>query len=765
MVGGIASGSMFDDYNPVVASHLTDPSPLAITAGYGLVGLDATVFVRIDVTDAVTTSNNIVHFVVTENNLHNQVNLAVESLADESFTLTTAGESVNINRSFTWDPAWDEQDISIIIFVQSHAGNKAVVQAGLAIPDYAATVVIDGEPDGLDAGWQLDGPNGYQRQGNGDLTAALWEAGEYSLTWSSIPGWSDPVPNPEVLTVVEDGTITFTGTYTDPPFALVTAGPLGDPGPGRGVGMVDYDDDGDLDIQVTNYNSANQLLRNDGGDVFVDVAAGLLADPGPNNATLWVDYDNDGDLDCYCSRDNVANVLIRNDGGGLFVNASTYGIDDSGPGAGISWADIDLDGLLDAYIVNHGAPNLLLRAMGEIAGQWYFVNNPGVTGVDVDGSNAAWADYDNDGDADFYLSVAWDDNYLFQNWYDAGQGFFDDTGTGSMANQYNGAGVAWCDYDDDGLVDLYLANDGNQDVLAKNYGGGFLVVMGGDLEDNGFGRGVVWGDFDNDMDQDLFVSRNGQPDLFLRNDGNHIFTRILLGWTEVEGSGCGAACGDYDGDGDLDLYVANDGETNVLLKNQMGSDNHWLHLNLEGTTSNASAIGAKVRLVGGYRTQYRHVACGEGYYSQNSPTVEFGLWWATTADTVEVTWPSGAKQYLTDVAADQVITIVEEDLTPVDDPVNLPANYRLYASYPNPFNPQTTIRFDLPEPAAVTVSIFDITGRLVRTIQQGESLAAGEHTVVWEGSDDHGQRVASGTYFCRLDAGDFRATERMMMVK
>jgi len=211
--------------------------------------------------------------------------------------------------------------------------------------------------------------------------------------------------------------------------------------------------------------------------------------------------------------------------------------------------------------------------------------------------------------------------------------------------------------------------------------------------------------------------------------------------------------------------VANDGGANLLLKNEIGSANHWLHIDLEGTSSNAGAIGAKVRLVGGYRIQYRHVACGEGYYSQNSPTVEFGLWWATVADTVEVTWPSGEVQRLTDVAADQVITIVEAELTAMPEPPPLPDTYRLYRGIPNPFNPRTTLRFDLPEPATVTVQIFDITGRLIRTLLGGMARPAGEHRVSWDGVDELGLPVASGLYFCRLEAGTFRATERVLMVK
>jgi hypothetical protein len=766
VIGGQTSGSMFPSYSPIVSSHLAMDSPLAITASYVVIGSNGTLNVQIEVTGAISTTDNFVHFVVTENEAHNQVNLARAMLQDEPFTLSQPGQTASVLRSFTPGPDWVEENLRIAVFVQSHSGDRSVLQAALATPDYAATVVVTPQPDGLGAPWHLAGPAGYDLEGQGDVALPVWQAGSYQLTWQPVNGWTLPDPSTEMKDVPEGSTVTFVGAYTNPPFVAVTAGPLGDSGPGRGVAMIDYDQDGDLDISVINYNQPDLLLRNDGGDTFVDVASGPAADSGPGQGIAWADYDNDGDWDFYLSRDDAPNILARNEGDGTFTASTSFGLEDAGPGRGVSWADYNNDGLLDLYLVNNGTENKLFRSFGGMGGFWVFGLVAGAVGDSGPGANAAWCDYDNDGDLDLYLTNRFAPNRLFENL--GSLGFFDAQGIGPLGGIANGSGTAWGDYDNDGDFDAYLVNDGMANVLAINTNGSFTPLAAGPEVDSGSGKGVVWADFDNDMDLDLYIGRPGQPDLYLRNDGPMTFSVVPLAIAAANGNATGVTCGDYDQDGDIDVYVANDGAGNVLLRNESPGTFHWLHVDLVGITSNRSAIGARVRLVTGGTVQLREISCGGGYQSQDSPTAEFGLAWHTVADTLLIRWPSGTVQTFTAVSADRHLVIDENgafSVVAVGGSADLAPSLRVYPCFPNPFNPRTTLQYDLPAPARVTLRLYDAAGQLVRALREGGFETAGRHEVVWNGQDQAGRPVASGTYFYLLEAGGQRASGPMVLIK
>ena len=187
------------------------------------------------------------------------------------------------------------------------------------------------------------------------------------------------------------------------PWTDATSSPIDDQFRGAGVAWGDYDGDSDLDIYLANNNSDNRLFRNDGGGAFTDVTAGPLGDSGAGTAVASADYDNDGDLDIYLVNEDGQNRLFVNDGTGVFTDGTGTGpLADEGAGYGASWADFDSDGYVDLYIVNDG-PNRLLRNSG--APTWTFTD---VTLPPLDdarkGRTAAWADYDNDGDQDLYLT-------------------------------------------------------------------------------------------------------------------------------------------------------------------------------------------------------------------------------------------------------------------------------------------------------------------------------------------------------------------------
>jgi len=440
----------------------------------------------------------------------------------------------------------------------------------------------------------------------------------------------------------------------DSPWEDVTGGmPIGDTGDGMGVAWVDHDGDGDVDLYMTNDGTANILARNDDPSGFTDVTAGPLGDTGSGTSGVWGDYDNDGDPDLYVVNDGGANSLMRNDGGGTFVDVTSGPLGDTGNGYGAAWVDHDLDGDLDLYVANDGSANKLLRNDG---GGTFVDATAGPLGDTGPGRGVAFSDYDLDGDPDLYLSSYGSANRLLRN--DGGS--FTDVTAGPLGDTGNGTGVAWGDYDDDGDPDLYLANYGSTNRLLRNDGGGtFTDATSGVLGDTGNGTGVAWGDYDLDGDLDLYVVNDGGSNRLLRNLGSGAFIDVTTAPLDDSGEGQGAAWGDFDGDGRLDLAVMNRNGGNLLLRGRVASTANFIHVKLEGTESNRSGIGARVRLVTDDGAQVREVSGGSGYLSQDSPAIEFGLRWATEVDTLRIFWPSGIVNTYTDILGNTFNLYVE----------------------------------------------------------------------------------------------------------
>ena len=278
------------------------------------------------------------------------------------------------------------------------------------------------------------------------------------------------------------------------------------------------------------------------------------------------------------------------------------------------------------------------------------------------GSGVAWGDYDNDGWPDLF-AVNYGDFRLYHNNQDGT--FTNVAATAGIAG--NGeCSPAWADYDNDSDLDLYVGcmSGSVAGYLFRNNGDATFtdVREAAWLNLSEQNRPVAWGDYDNDGWLDLFVaepSAGRSCSTTTRGDGT--FSDGSLAAHLGSGSGyTGAAWGDYDGDGWLDLFIGNDGTPNLLYHNLLASsENHWLQVKLLGTLSNVSGIGARVRVVAGGLAMNREVSGGSGFYSQNSLPAEFGLGTYTGTVTVEVYWPSGQLDLLSGVASDQVITVTE----------------------------------------------------------------------------------------------------------
>ena len=436
-----------------------------------------------------------------------------------------------------------------------------------------------------------------------------------------------------------------------------------------GIAWGDYDNDNDLDFYLSNYFLPNDLYQNDGYGNFTNVAASPINDSDPGTGVAWGDYDNDGYLDLYNVKLSIGgglhpNKLFHNNGNGTFTDATPAVLADTGYSYGMGWADYDLDGDIDLFFTNdtyYGTGDKLMRNEG--GGSFTDVSSSALPPTGDYDEGIAWGDYNNDGYPDIYITKwgASRSNLLLKN---DGDGTFSDV-TAPPLNITSGSfGCSWGDYDNDGYLDLFVTcRSSANHLLHNNHNGTFTDATSGPLGTVGPTVDAAWGDYDNDMDLDLFLVNNKAKDKLLRNDGGT--------FVDITGSAVAlidtldntsAAWGDYDKDGDIDLLVsAYQQYGNNLLKNRVGTNNHWLHVNLVGTNANKFGIGARVRVVAGGVSQIRQIEGGSNLFSQNSLTAEFGLGPYTKADTVEVRWPTTARGVTikTNVSANQVITVNE----------------------------------------------------------------------------------------------------------
>jgi hypothetical protein len=442
----------------------------------------------------------------------------------------------------------------------------------------------------------------------------------------------------------------------------------GVPGTGYGLGCVwgDYDNDGFPDLFVTQFGR-NVLYHNNGDGTFADVTdkagvAGMDFGTLFHSGATFFDYDRDGRLDLY-----VGGYVDLGPGAPQFCTVS---------GTRTSCPPSAYKGTADILYHNNGDGT--------------FTNVTKAAKIyEPRGKNLAVgaADYDNDGWPDLFVANDGLNAYLYHNEHN---GTFDEIGTMSgMGLAYGGyAMAAMCislgDYDNDGSLDLFITDfQRNSDHLWHNDGkgsfdevsdqAGITVPTRGVL---GFGGGFF--DYDNDGWLDLFVA-NGHvypeveqvlPDVrfkqinsLLHNEGKGKFVET----THIAGSGFqtpyvgrGVAFADFDNDGFMDLVVGNNGDPPLLLRNMGGNGNHYLNLKLVGHKSNRDAMGARIRVVAGSLSQIREIAGGGSYLSQSDLRAHFGLGKATHVDSIDVSWPSGQKQAFRDLEADKFYQIDED---------------------------------------------------------------------------------------------------------
>lgn len=569
------------------------------------------------------------------------------------------------------------------------------------------------------------------------------------------------------------------GIYAQHFTKITTGAPVTDGGDSRSVNWIDYDNDGDLDLFVSNGKQGgenNFLYRNDGGGNFTKIVSSpVVSDSRSSDGSTWGDFDNDGDIDLYVTNwYGQPNLFYTNNGDGTFTQESGSVLSTNNTfSEAASWGDYDRDGDLDLYVCNSDGDrrNNLYRNNGDGTFTRITTGDP-VTDTYYS-RNADWIDYNNDGAVDLF--VANEGNQPENIYKNNNNGTFTRTAVAPLtASGGNTTSSSWEDIDNDGDFDVLVVNynDQNNIIFLNNGDGTFTKVTDGPVvNDGGDSFGSVMGDVDNDGDVDIYItnafSTSGRvKNFFYLNNGNGTFTKDTADIVSQEtGWSYGTALGDYDNDGWLDLFVAKcfgQTENNSLFKNNGGS-NGWLKINLAGTVSNSSAIGAVVKVFasinGSMVMQSRRVAGSSGYCGQTLQ-LHFGLGNAAAADSIVIEFPSGVRQSLGSTAKNQTLAIVEDStlFTSVEEEY-IPGEFQMMNNYPNPFNPETVILFSIPREGKVDVTVFNQQGELITKLVDG-IMPGGMHRIPFNASS-----LASGVYYYRVSYNGEFAYGKMMYLR
>jgi len=440
-------------------------------------------------------------------------------------------------------------------------------------------------------------------------------------------------------------------------------------GYGMGVAVADYDNDGFEDVLVTSYGG-NRLYHNNGNCTFTDVTekAGV-GGSGWSSSAAWVDLDNDGLLDLvveryvkwdwddvwcgehregyrgYCHPDvfeAIPMLVYHNDGNGHFTEVShKLGLDKPAKALGIAIADYDRDGKIDIYVANDSMPEFLFHQKKD--GTFEEIGLETEVAVSSEGQTYAgmgvdFADYDNDGWPDIIVTDL--ANQRYATYLNQKDGTFDyasfSNGIGAMTLLHSGWSIRFLDYDNDGKKDLLIAQGHDLDTIEKT-------------------------------SPQLHYR---EPMLLARNTG-----KKFVDVSSISGDvfrepwvGRGMAIGDIDNDGRIDAVVGTNGGPIHILRNETITANHWITLHLTGHKSNRDGIGAVIKVTTAQGSQWVTATTSSGYLSASDPRVHFGLGDSAVASSIEITWPSGIVQTLTNVKTDRQVEVEEPVSSGVSNP-------------------------------------------------------------------------------------------------
>ncbi|OYU85536.1 MAG: hypothetical protein CFE24_01140 [Flavobacterium sp. BFFFF2] len=443
------------------------------------------------------------------------------------------------------------------------------------------------------------------------------------------------------------------------------------------ISWIDINKDGWDDLYVTDMGATaapNLIYMNNKQGGFT--AGQVMPEDGISMSQTWADVDNDGDEDLLVlTNTRSTNKFYRNDNGTLVADNTKSFTQDVAYYHGGAFADYDNDNKVDLFMCNY-FPTKYNEIHKNTGNGGFAKQVDQIIPLEANSSlGPTWADYDQDGFMDLFVpNGGGNKNSLFHN---DGNGTFSKPNI--IINQEGGksVGSCWGDIDNDGDLDLFVTNSNSStNFLYKNIGNGnFEKITTSIVNQGASSHGCSFADIDNDGDLDLFVTNDRIRKFLYYNDGQGNFTEDRNEMVTYNfGMSFGHSWSDFDHDGDLDLAVA----THSNQKNQIfinnGNTNSWLEINLKATVSNGSAIGAKITINAGNNIQFREVNSQSGFGGQSSFTQHFGLANIANVATITVKWPSGIVQTLTNVAANQILKIVEPQQTKVTGIVFMDTN-------------------------------------------------------------------------------------------
>ena len=497
---------------------------------------------------------------------------------------------------------------------------------------------------------------------------------------------------------------------------------------GAGGAFFDADNDGFLDVYLVNSGywdkpAVGALYRNNRDGTFTDITTAARVENRGNygQGAACADYNNDGNVDLYVTNFG-ANVLYQNNGDGTFTDVTvSAGVSEPGWSSSACFLDYNADGYLDLFVVNYlvysldvpylpcgedgiqtychpslfeGAPDTLYRNNGD--GTFTDVSQAtGVGGIGGmfhgKGLGVVSADFNNDGAPDLYVA---NDDTRNDFFYNNGDGMFSEISLlAGCAYSFNGIaqagmGVAVADYNADSWLDIFVTNLSYEtNALYRNNGDGTFtdVIYEAHLGKESFlfvGFGTGFFDADNDGWQDIFIV-NGhildniedthdvltyrQPDQLFRNKGDGTFQEVSESagaYFQRAAVSRGALFGDYDNDGDVDLLVTQSNGPATLLENKTEAQNNWMSVKTVGVISNRDGIGTRIAVTTDEHTQIQEINPGASYLSSHDPRCHFGLGTHTSIDRLEVRWQSGVVQVFENLPANQSHTVSEFSDTP-----------------------------------------------------------------------------------------------------